>query len=41
MNNFGRLCFEYETTVSSASSWVLAANAAEVIAREKDSQKKM
>ncbi|HET6169843.1 MAG TPA: glycoside hydrolase family 9 protein, partial [Terracidiphilus sp.] len=33
--DFGMLWFEDETTVSAASSWVLEANAAEAVAREK------
>jgi hypothetical protein len=35
MSDFGMLWFEHETTVSAGSSWVLAANAAEAIVREK------
>lgn len=35
ITDFGMLWYEDETTVSAASSWVLAANAAEAIVREK------
>ncbi|MGH9527657.1 MAG: hypothetical protein ACRD2F_13345, partial [Terriglobales bacterium] len=34
ITNFGMLWFEDETTVSDASSWVLAANAAEALVRQ-------
>ena len=36
ISGFGMLWFEHETTVSAASSWVLEANAAEAIVREKE-----
>jgi endoglucanase len=35
IEGFGMLWFEHETTVSASSSWVLAANAADAIVREK------
>ncbi len=35
IQDFGMLWFEHETTVSAGSSWVLAANAADAIVREK------
>jgi len=35
MTDFGMLWFEHETTVSAASSWILEANAADSIVREK------
>jgi hypothetical protein len=35
ITGFGMLWFEHETTVSAASSWVLEANAAEAIVKEK------
>ena len=36
ISDFGMLWFEHETTVSAGSSWVLAANAADAIVREKE-----
>ena len=35
MTDWGMLWFEHETTVSAASSWVLVANAADALVKEK------